>query len=192
MFIHDSRTGPYLGLQNFCLGFPGQKSPHLCATCAMWQTHAEYTKITVWVTHACKSTAGSACARMSPAQCLQRGPKVCRRLLHLLSVCCVADLHAHHGNIWGCSGWTVEYSGKKKKGRKRSLKHFRSQVEQIPSRDGGTVEKPRFTVALPRGKTSFRHKPCGKLPRAADLWGQTNKKETVQVIRAEALDPCLH
>lgn len=81
---------------------------------------------------------------------------------------------------------------KKKKGRKRSLKHFRSQMEQIPSRDGGTVEKPRFTVALPRGKTSFRHKPCGKLPRAADLWGQTNKKETVQVIRAEALDPCLH
>jgi len=33
VFIHDCRTGPYLGLPNFCLGFPGQKSTHLCATC---------------------------------------------------------------------------------------------------------------------------------------------------------------
>lgn len=126
------------------------------------------------------------CARMSPAQWLQRGSKVRRRLLHLLCMGCVADLHAHHGNIWGCSGWTVEYSEKKKKRQEKSLKHFRSQMEQIPSRDGGTVEKPRFTVALPRGRTSFRHKPCG-----SRLVG-TSKQETVQVIRAEALDPCLH
>lgn len=54
------------------------------------------------------------------------------------------------------------------------------------------MKKLRFTVALPRGRTGFRHKPCGKLPRAADLWGQAINKEVGQVIRAVPLGPCLH
>lgn len=52
VFIHDYRTGPYLGLPHFCLGFPVQKSTHLCATCAMSLLYTECTKTTKWVTHA--------------------------------------------------------------------------------------------------------------------------------------------
>lgn len=152
----------------------------------MWQTHAEYTKITVWVTHACKSTAGSAvqgCHQHSGC----RGDPRCAGGCYTYCVCAVLLICMHIMETSGAALaglWNIQK--KKKRQEKKSLKHFRSQMEQIPSRDGGTVEKPRFTVALPRGRTSFRHKPCG-----SRLVG-TSKQETVQVIRAEALDPCLH
>lgn len=134
----------------------------------------------------------SACVGVSLALCRRRGSKARRKphncracAVRLVCTCTVETSGTALAELWNSQ------RGKKKESRKKSLKCFRSHLEQIPSGDRGTVKKPRFTVALPRGRTGFRNKPCGKLPRAADLWGQA-KNKVVQFIRAALLGPCLH
>lgn len=85
VFIHDCRTGPYLELPNFCLGFPGQKSAHLCATCATSLPYAERTKTTARVTCAYKWDSFSMCTGIAGTVHAE-GIQGVQEALHLLRI----------------------------------------------------------------------------------------------------------
>lgn len=108
--------------------------------------------------------------------CAQRGFKVCRKTknrsrcaLVLICMCTVETLGAALAELWNVQ------RGGKNIGKK-------SEALQITSR---TIfhQRNRFTVALPRCRTGFRHKPYIHSLRAADYWWQGKNKEVVQFIR---------
>lgn len=63
VFILERRTVPYVGLPDFCLRFPRQRSAHLCARDATSLPYTEHTRTTPQVSHAYKqgSFSGSTC-----------------------------------------------------------------------------------------------------------------------------------
>lgn len=115
-------------------------------------------------------------------------PKCAGGVTHTACVLCCWSARRPSKHL-GVLCWAVEFSPKRKEGK--ILKHLGSQLEHIPSRDGGTVEKPRLTVALPRGRTGFRHKTYGELAMAAG-WGQPKKKVTIRINKVTVESSCLH
>lgn len=91
--------------------------------------------------------------------CTQRGFKVCRKTenrfrctLVLICLCTVETIGADLAELW-------------------NIQRGKNVGNQITCRTNlHQRHRNRFTVALPRRRTGFRHKPCMYSPRAADYW----------------------